>query len=90
MMDVESHDQFIKNNGKSVWTWGCKHFDKILNIYLDKNWMSTLATGLNIFMPVSRMSLISKLNLFIFSSFSDLFYFMNLNFTTGFPIAAFL
>lgn len=53
MMDAGSHDQFIENHGKSVWTWGSKHFDKILNIYLDQNWISTFATGLNIFLPVS-------------------------------------
>ncbi|XP_056021478.1 spatacsin-like isoform X6 [Ostrea edulis] len=55
MMDVESHELFIENHGKSVWTWGPKHFDKILNIFLDKNWMSTLATGLGIFLPNSPL-----------------------------------
>ncbi|XP_062566288.1 spatacsin-like [Saccostrea cucullata] len=55
MMDVESHDHFITNHGKSVWAWGSKHFDKILGIYLDKNWMSTLATGLSIFLPDSPL-----------------------------------
>lgn len=60
MMDAGSHDQFIENHGKSVWTWGSKHFDKILNIYLDKNWISTFAVGLNIFLPVS-FNLITEL-----------------------------
>lgn len=35
MMDVGLYDQFIENYGKSVWIWGFKYFDKILNIYLD-------------------------------------------------------
>ncbi|XP_061172498.1 spatacsin-like [Saccostrea echinata] len=55
MMDVESHDQYITNHGRAVWSWGVKHFDKILSIYLDKNWMSTLATGLSIFLPESPL-----------------------------------
>ncbi|XP_021345955.1 spatacsin-like isoform X2 [Mizuhopecten yessoensis] len=53
MLDVKEHDKFLKNYGKSAGKWNLRHLGSIIDIYLQNNWVSTLANGFHIFQPDS-------------------------------------
>ncbi|XP_069136705.1 LOW QUALITY PROTEIN: spatacsin-like [Argopecten irradians] len=53
MLDVKEHEKFLKNFGKSAGKWNMRHLSSIIDIYLQNNWVSTLANGFHIFQPDS-------------------------------------
>ena len=61
-MTEKAHGKFLEDHGKYLWKWNLKHLGYIVDIYMEKRWMSTLAKGFAIFQPVS-MFLIFHLQL---------------------------
>ncbi|XP_033750087.1 spatacsin-like isoform X2 [Pecten maximus] len=53
MLDVKEHEKFLKNYGKFAGKWNMRHLGNIIDIYLQNNWVSTLANGFHIFQPDS-------------------------------------
>ncbi|XP_060065527.1 spatacsin-like [Ylistrum balloti] len=51
MLDVKEHDKFLKNHGKLAGKWNMRHLGSLIDIYLQNNWVSTLANGFHIFQP---------------------------------------
>ncbi|KAK3606037.1 hypothetical protein CHS0354_025081 [Potamilus streckersoni] len=55
MLTVAKHQSFLEEHGKVFWKYNLQTIDALIDLYIRNKWGSTLATGFDIFQPISPL-----------------------------------
>ncbi|KAL3867490.1 hypothetical protein ACJMK2_044692 [Sinanodonta woodiana] len=55
MLTIAKHQPFLEEHGKVFWKYNLQTIDALIDLYIQNKWGSTLATGFDIFQPISPL-----------------------------------